>query len=103
MVRQIEEETAERHQRNGTRILGRKAAQEVHPHDSPESPKRGPQPTFHAATREAREAMKQAYREFAEFFRAAAHDLQAGKKAVTFPPGSFPPGLPYVPAEAAPA
>jgi len=103
MVREIEEETAERHQRNGTRILGRKAAQAVHPHDSPESPKRGPRPAFHAATREVRDAMEQAYREFAEFFRAAAKDLRTGVRGVKFPPGSFPPGLPYVPPEAAPA
>lgn len=57
----------------------------------------------HASTREVREAFKQAYRDFAELFRAAAEDLQAGLKGVTFPPGSFPPGLPYVPPEAAPA
>jgi len=30
--------------------------------------------------------MKQAYREFAEFFRAAAQDLRAGVKGVRFPP-----------------
>jgi len=103
LVHEIEEETAERHRRNGTRPPGRKAAQQVHPHDSPDSPKRGPRPAFHSATREVREAMKQAYREFAEFFRAGAQDLRDGIKGVTFPPGSFPPGLPYVPPEAAPA
>ena len=103
MVREIEQETAERHRRNGTRVLGRRAVQEVHPHDSVQSPKRSPRPTFHAATREVREALKEAYREFAEYFRAAAQDLRAGIKGVKFPPGSFPPGLPYVPPEAAPA
>jgi hypothetical protein len=103
MVEQIEQETAVRHQRNGTRVLGRKAAQRVHPHDSPENPKRGPRPAVHAATREVREAMKQAYREFAEYFRAAAQDLRAGIWGVKFPPGSFPPGLPYLPPEALPA
>ena len=103
MVREIEQETAERHRRNGTRVLGRKAALKVHPHDGPESPKRGPRPAFHAASREVRDAMKQAYREFAEFFRAAAQDLRAGVTGVAFPPGSFPPGLPYVPPEPAPA
>jgi len=102
MVEQIEDETAERHRRNGTRVLGRKAAQRVHPHDSPESPKRGPRPAVHAATQEVREAVKQAYREFAEFFRAAAQDLRAGIQSVKFPPGSFPPGLPYVAPELAP-
>jgi len=49
-----------------------------------------------------REAMKQAYREFAELFRAAAQDLRAGIQGVQFPPGSFPPGLPYVPPAPAP-
>jgi hypothetical protein len=103
MVREIEHDTAERHRRNGSRILGPKAVQEVHPHDSVQSPKRSPRPAFHAATREVREAMKQAYRELAEFFRAAAQDLRADIKGIKFPPGSFPPGLPYVPPEAAPA
>lgn len=54
-----------------------------------------------ALTTRLREAMKQAYREFADFFRAAAQDLHAGITGVKFPPGSFPPGLPYVPPEAA--
>jgi hypothetical protein len=103
MVLRIEEETAERHRRNGTRILGRRAARQVHPHDSPGSPKRRPRPALDAATREVREAMKQAYRESAELFRAAAQDLRHGVKSVRFPPGSFPPSLPYVPPEAAPA
>jgi len=57
----------------------------------------------HAAAREVREAFKDAYRQFAELFRWAAQELRAGKKRVGFPPGSFPPGLPYVPPEPAPA
>lgn len=47
--------------------------------------------------------MKQAYREFIEFFPAAAQDLRAAVKGITFPPGSFPPGRPYLPPEASPA
>jgi REP element-mobilizing transposase RayT len=102
MVQEIEDETAERHRRNGSRPLGRKAVQQVHPHDAPDSPKRGPRPVVHAATREVREAFKQAYRFFAEGFRAAAQDLRRGGQGTEFPPGSFPPGLPYVPPEPAP-
>jgi hypothetical protein len=103
MVREIEEETAERHRRGGSRPLGRKAVQQVHPHDAPDSPKRGPRPVVHAASREVREAFKQAHRIFAEAFRAAARDLREGIHGVGFPPGSFPPGLPYVPPDPAPA
>ena len=103
MVDQIEEETAERHRRNGTHPLGRKAALRAHPHDTAASPKRGPRPVVHASTREVREAFQQAYRQFAELFRWAAQELRVGKERVTFPPGSFPPGRPYVPPEPAPA
>jgi hypothetical protein len=46
---------------------------------------------------------KQVYRIFAEAFRKAAQDLRDGRQSVEFPPGSFPRGLPYVPAEPAPA
>jgi len=102
IVQEIERETAERHRRNGSRPLGRKAVQQVHPHDAPESPKRDPRPAVHAATREVREALKQAYRLFAEAVRAAAQDLRGGRQNAEFPPGSFPPGLPYVPPTPAP-
>jgi len=37
MVREIEDETAERHRRNGIRPLGRKPVQQIHPHDAPDA------------------------------------------------------------------
>ncbi|MGH9379719.1 MAG: transposase [Thermoanaerobaculia bacterium] len=103
MLGEIENETAERHRRDGTRPLGRRAVLRVHPHDTAVSPKRRSRPIVHAASREVREAFKQAYRQFAELFRWAAQQLQSGHERVAFPPGSFPPSLPYVPPEAAPA
>jgi hypothetical protein len=37
------------------------------------------------------------YAEFVSAFRAAAEALQRGHRAVSFPAGSFPPALPFVP------
>lgn len=101
MVQEIERKTAERHLRDGTRPLGRKGLAKIHPHDSAESPKRTSRPVVHAATCEVRERFKQAYRQFAELFRWASQELRKGKHGAVFPPGSFPPRLPYVPPPAA--
>jgi hypothetical protein len=56
-----------------------------HPQDKAVNPKRSPRSTVHAASREVREAFKQAYRQFAELFRWAAQELRAGKQRVEFP------------------
>ncbi|MDX1996130.1 MAG: transposase [Thermoanaerobaculia bacterium] len=59
-----------------------------------------PAPAIHAASRAVRDAYWTIYRGFAEAFREAAEALKAGHRRVVFPPGSFPPHLPWVPLEA---
>jgi hypothetical protein len=66
------------------------------PHDRPRSSKRSSAPRFHAVTREARRALRVAYRIFAAAFRRAAKRLRAGDRDAPFPLGSFPPALPFV-------
>ena len=66
------------------------------PHFRPQHLKRSPAPPFHAATKAAREAMRQAYGLFLGAFRDASEKLKSGDRGARFPIGSFPPGLPFV-------
>lgn len=96
IVERIETESRDRHRLAGTRPLGVKKILAQDPQSQPRHSNRSKAPRFHAATAEASIALKQAYREFVDQFRHAADRLKCGAKA-TFPPGSFPPGLPWVP------
>lgn len=100
LVREIEHETRARQKESGRAPLGPRRIQRQNPHDKPGQPKRSPAPLCHAATREARLGFRYAYAEFVAAFRQAADDLRSGVRPPEFPPGSFPPGLPYVPARA---
>ena len=84
----------------GTHPLGRKAILRQHPHDMPTNTKRTPAPVFHAMTKPAWKALSDAYRSFVLAFREASERLRSGVRLVDFPPGSFPPALPYVPIRA---
>ena len=79
-------------------VSGAKSVRERHSHDRPEEPKRSPAPRFHTASQEAWLEMREALQIFTEAFRVAADLLKAGRASPRFPPGSFPPNLPYVPA-----
>ena len=96
MVREIEEETAERHRANGTRPAGRGAVLKKSPFHKPASAKKRPAPLVLAATREARETIRAAYREFVQHFRAAAERVKEANPGFGFPEGAFPPALPFV-------
>lgn len=93
----------------------RRALCRVHPHTRPSEPSWSaeaaerscrPAPRVHAATGRERRRQLAALRSFVEAYRRAAEALRAGRGGATFraevafPPGCFPPGLPFVPAEA---
>ncbi len=65
-------------------------------HDRPPNLVRSPAPFCHAATTQARAEIRNAYRWFYKAFRTAAEKLARGCLNPDFPPGSFPPGLPFV-------
>ena len=96
LIRDIEAEAAARVRPNGPRILGRRAVLRQDPHTRPEKLKTSPAPKVHAETPELRHQFFQAYRLFTEAFRNAAERLRAGDLTSEFPPGSFPPALPFV-------
>jgi len=68
-----------------------------HPHSLPGGKtERRDAPAFHVYSRQARQKLRVAYAAFVTAFRVAAELLRNGDRSVRFPPGSFPPGLPYV-------
>lgn len=81
----------------GDGVAGVRAVRHRDPHDRPEQAKRSPAPRFHAITRAARLALREAARAFAEEFRHAADLLREGDPSPGFPPGAFPPAAPPVP------
>jgi hypothetical protein len=93
LIHEIEEEAAVR---RSSRPLGAAAILSQHPHDRPRHSKRSPAPLFHALSATARRELRDAYRWFVAAFREAAEKLRAGDRNALFPPGSFPPALPFV-------
>jgi hypothetical protein len=68
------------------------------PETRPETLDRSPAPFVHAATRKIRKELWEAYGWFLAAYREAADKLRNGDRNAAFPPGSFPPHLPFVPA-----
>lgn len=97
MVEAIEAEGRARHRR----VVGVPGVLLVHAHEAPDEPSKATRkprhkPRVHAVSSRVREMWLEAYREFEIAFRRAAERLKRGDPHVVFPPGSFPPGLPFV-------
>ena len=98
IVQAIDSEAAQRIEEGGKPPLGLDVILKQNPWDSPNSPKKSPAPTVHAASKPIREKMKAAYRLFEEAYRRAAERLRLGELTVAFPAGCFPPPRPFIPA-----
>jgi REP element-mobilizing transposase RayT len=96
LVAEIEEEAAVRRSRIGARPLGREGVLQQDPHHRPAKVKKSPAPLVHAASRAVRRQLWEAYAWFVASYRDAAERLRAGHRDVPFPPGCFPPALPFV-------
>jgi len=96
LVQASEESAAAERKRAGTQVLGSAAIRAQHPYTRPRRSKRSIAPRFHAATREVRRRLYDAYAMFVAAYRAAAEKLRAGDPAPPFPAGCFPPPLPFV-------
>jgi REP element-mobilizing transposase RayT len=97
LVRGIEEAAAVEREKKGTQPLGAEEVQAQSPETRPESLDRSPAPFIHAATKKARKLIHEAYAYFYAAYREAAEKLKQGDLTAAFPPGSFPPHLPFVP------
>jgi hypothetical protein len=96
LVRNIETTaTAERGQK-GIEPLGTEQILQQEPEARPETLEKSPAPFIHAATKKTRKALREAYAGFVAAYREAADRLKKGDRDAAFPPGSFPPHLPFV-------
>jgi hypothetical protein len=101
LIHEIEEETSRMHRDDGTAPIGMERVSSLDPHDAPQKEaESSPAPLVIAATREARQLLRDSYHAFVAQYRQAAERLKAGELKVTFPLGSFPPPLPFVEAYA---
>jgi hypothetical protein len=95
IVEQVEQETHEMHATNGTRPGGPKWVLRQRPHRVPRAMKRSRATRFLTAVRQNIVELRRAYREFVLAYREAANRLRAGDRLIEFPPGCFPPRLPF--------
>jgi hypothetical protein len=91
MLDEIAAETA----RAGRRAVGRMAILDMHPHYRPLETKHSPAPRVHAATRAARDAFRDLYRNFVDAYRRGIRRILSGARNVRMPEGCIlPSGLP---------
>jgi hypothetical protein len=102
LIHEIEHETRTRHREDGTRPLGPKMIRLASPRDRAMHRKRSHAPRLHAASRETRKALRDAYRIFVAAFVAASQRYRQGDRLVIFPEGCFPPRLPFQPLPTSP-
>lgn len=95
LVDRIEAERAAAVEESGRPLLGRAGVQSQDPHLEPNRIKKGPAPLVHAASRTARDALREGYRLFVAGYRQAARQLREGVAGVLFPDGAFPPAIPF--------
>jgi REP element-mobilizing transposase RayT len=98
LIQQIEATAAAERAKKGVEPLGTEKILAQDPETRPETLDRSPAPFVHAATRKIRKELWQAYGWFLSAYREAADRLRNGDRNAAFPPGSFPPHLPFVPA-----
>jgi len=96
LVAEIEAQAAAQRERTGIPSLGPAAILAQDPRSRPRHSKRSPAPFCHAASRDWRHLLREAYAEFVAAFRRAAERLKAGDRNAPFPVGCFPPALPFV-------
>ncbi len=100
LVEAVESEARAELARTGRVPLGVAAILRQKPDDRPAWRKKSPAPLYHAATKAVRKAFWEAYATFVAAFREAADRWREGDRSARFPIGSFPPGLPFVRADA---
>jgi len=96
IVEQIEHETHQMHQFNGTKPAGPKWVMRQNPHRVPKAMKKSPAKRFLAALRHTIAEFRRAYKEFMVAYREASRRLMTGDRSAEFPLGCFPPRLPFV-------
>ncbi len=96
LVDDLESQAARARKAAGIQVLGVAAVLAQDPQYRPVTLARSPAPLVHAATKAARKFFYGIYAEFVSAFRVATEALRRGEREAPFPPGSFPPALPFV-------
>jgi len=96
IVREINETAAAARAESLIPVLGPDGVRAQNPEMRPKKIKKSPAPLFHALRKKVRKALWKAYGMFFAAFREASEKLRAGDRDAVFPPGSFPPRLPFV-------
>jgi len=94
LVEEIEREGHSQSRRTGQVPCGREFVLRQDPRHEPNRLKKGPAPLAHAASRAARDALREAYAIFVAAYRCAADRLRSGALDSRFPEGAFPPPMP---------
>ena len=97
LIHQIEATAATERGKKGMEPLGVEKILAQDPETQLAPLDRSPAPFVHAATRKIRKELSEAYGWFVAAYREAADKLRKGDRNTAFPPGSFPPHLPFVP------
>lgn len=95
VVSEIECETISMHHTQGTKPIGPRRVLRQRPHRVPLKMKVSPAKRFLAAFRESVVELRSAYETFLAQYREASSQLRSGDRLVEFPPGCFPPRLPF--------
>jgi REP element-mobilizing transposase RayT len=103
LVDSIAQETAAMHASARSEPLGVKELRKLRPNQRTAHPDHSPKPLVHAASRDRRRQFREGWRLFVELYLAASERLRNGFRDTTFPPGSFPPRMPFVPLRAGPS
>jgi REP element-mobilizing transposase RayT len=100
LLHEIEREAAAAREIKRTSIPARRVCRRrilrQHPHQAPARLQKRPAPLAHAFRKSVRKGLREAYGAFLAAYRQAAMRLRSGDRNVVFPPGSFPPALPFV-------
>ena len=96
LVREIDEAAATARGESLIAPMGPEGVRAQNPESRPRKIKKSPAPFCHALRKKVRKGLWEAYGMFVAAFRGAAEKLRGGDPTAEFPPGSFPPGLPFV-------
>jgi hypothetical protein len=96
LVDDLEGQAARSRKATGIPVLGVGAVLSQDPQHRPAKLAHSSAPFVHAATKAARKFFYEIYAEFVSAFRVATEALRRGERDAPFPPGSFPPALPFV-------
>ena len=95
-MREIASEARQARRASDRPPLGIRRILHPDPHAKPGHSNRSPAPRLHAKDWQVRKGLELAYYDFRIRFRQAAEELKLGKRGVRFPPGCFPPRLPFI-------